>query len=260
MEDRLSALENSFQEFRSVLDSIQKKLEDNSNSSVPSINTVTPSQPSINTRPIPVTLSQPEDNTALPPLPGASGIQHSPSEDVQATYASIKASVQHVRLPAELTLSSSGASGLKKGEAQAHTIINKIARITETIFKVLKTKDDPYDDTFSCLVALINILQDEQAALLVQSSFDPTVAKFFRNLRRGGGFTPDAIEDLRSAASIAAAYRPQQQQQPRSAGRGQPFQFQPQRDFFSRSSGRGFPSQRGGRRGFQQQPERDNQD
>ena len=64
MEDRLSALESSFQEFRSVLDSIQKKLEDNSNSSVPSINTVTPSQPSINTRPIPVTLSQPEDNTA----------------------------------------------------------------------------------------------------------------------------------------------------------------------------------------------------
>ena len=252
MEDRLSALESSFQEFRSVLDDIQKKLEvnSNSNSNVP------------HTDPVSDTPIQSEANTALPRISGASGIQHSPSEDVQATFASIKASVQHIRLPAELTLSSSGASGLKKGEAQTHTIINKVARITETIFKVLKSKDDPYDDTFSCLLALISTLQDEQAALLVQSSFDPTVARFFRSLRRGGGFTPDAIEDLRSAASIAAAYRPQQQQQPRGTGRGQSFHFQPQRDFFSRSSGRGFPSQRGGRRGFQQQYERtnDNQD
>ena len=93
----------------------------------------------------------------------------------------------------------------------------------------------------------MNILQDEQAAILVQSSFDPTVARFFRNLRRGGGLTPDALEDLRSAASIAAAYRPQQQS--RGSGRGpSAFQFQ-QRDFFGRAAGRGFPNQRGARRG-----------
>ena len=264
MEDRVKTLEEAVVDIKSILEDIKSKLTVKSSDRL-----IEPENPTA-AGGVDVQTSQTQtnnssnnafqtDNSAVQrnnsfqanEYSGASAHQFSPAEDIQATYASIKASVQAVRLPPDLTLGSSGATGLKKGEAQTHTLINKVARITETIFKILQSKEDPYDDVFSCALALINILQDEQAAILVQSSFDPTVARFFRNLRRGGGLSQEALEDLRSAASIAAAYRPQQQQQqqPRGAGRGQPpFQFH-QRDFFNRAAGRGFPHQRGGRRG-----------
>ena len=263
MEERVKTLEDTVVDIKSLLEDIKTKLTVNSSHRLtdPENSTSTDSfanqtsqtqtnNSSNNAIQTDDSAVQRNTNIQANEYTGASAHQFSPAEDIQATYASIKASVQAVRLPPDLTLGSSGATGLKKGEAQVHTLINKVARITETIFKILKSKEDPYDDVFSCALALINILQDEQAAILVQSSFDPTVARFFRNLRRGGGLTPDALEDLRSAASIAAAYRPQQQQQQsRGTGRGpSAFQYQ-QRDFFSRSAGRGFPHQRGARRG-----------
>lgn len=235
LEDRVSSLESGLQDIRSILQDISAKIvspEQTSAEPAPTI-TPTPEAPAINSTP----------DTPIP----RSVIN--PTEDAQATFASIKASVQHVRLPAELTLASSGATGLKKGDQQSHTLLSKIARYAETIFKILQAKDDPYEDIFASVFALMRFLQEEQASLLVQSSFDPTVARFFRNLRRGGGLTPDAIEDLRSAASIAAVYRPPQQHQSyqsqRGFGRGQQ-SFQ-QRDFFRSSLQRNFPTQRGGR-------------
>ena len=235
LEDRVSSLESGLQDIRSILQDISAKIvspEQTSAEPAPTI-TPTPEAPAINSTP----------DTPIP----RSVIN--PTEDAQATFASIKASVQHVRLPAELTLASSGASGLKKGDQQSHTLLSKIGRYAETIFKILQAKDDPYEDIFASVFALMRFLQEEQASLLVQSSFDPTVARFFRNLRRGGGLTPDAIEDLRSAASIAAVYRPPQQHQSyqsqRGFGRGQQ-SFQ-QRDFFRSSLQRNFPTQRGGR-------------
>ena len=235
LEDRVSSLESGLQDIRSILQDISAKIvspEQTSAEPAPTI-TPTPEAPAINSTP----------DTPIP----RSVIN--PTEDAQATFASIKASVQHVRLPAELTLASSGATGLKKGDQQSHTLLSKIGRYAETIFKILQAKDDPYEDIFASVFALMRFLQEEQASLLVQSSFDPTVARFFRNLRRGGGLTPDAIEDLRSAASIAAVYRPPQQQQSyqsqRGFGRGQQ-SFQ-QRDFFRSSLQRNFPTQRGGR-------------
>ena len=250
MEERVKTLEDAVVDIKSLLVDIQSKLTaKTSDRSTNSTSTGDVANQTTNNTSNNADDSAVQSNTNE--YTGASAHQFSPAEDIQATYASIKASVQAVRLPPDLTLGSSGATGLKKGEAQIHTVINKVARITETIFKVLKSKEEPYDDVFSCALALMNILQDEQAAILVQSSFDPTVARFFRNLRRGGGLTPDALEDLRSAASIAAAYRPQQQQQQQSRGSGRgpsAFQFQ-QRDFFGRAAGRGFPNQRGARRG-----------
>ena len=235
LEDRVSSLESGLQDIRSILQDISAKIvspEQTSAEPAPTINP-TPEAPAINSTP----------DTPIP----RSVIN--PTEDAQATFASIKASVQHVRLPAELTLASSGATGLKKGDQQSHTLLSKIGRYAETIFKILQAKDDPYEDIFASVFALMRFLQEEQASLLVQSSFDPTVARFFRNLRRGGGLTPDAIEDLRSAASIAAVYRPPQQHQSyqsqRGFGRGQQ-SFQ-QRDFFRSSLQRNFPTQRGGR-------------
>ena len=246
LEDRVSSLESGLQDIRSILQDISAKIvspEQTSAEPAPTI-TPTPEAPAINSTP---------DTPSPSAIPRSVTADNSnvinPTEDAQATFASIKASIQHVRLPAELTLASSGASGLKKGDQQSHTLLSKIGRYAETIFKVLQAKDDPYEDIFACVFALMRFLQEEQASLLVQSSFDPTVARFFRNLRRGGGLTPDAIEDLRSAASIAAVYRPPQQHQSyqsqRSFGRGQQ-SFQ-QRDFFRSSLQRNFPTQRGGR-------------
>ena len=174
-----------------------------------------------------------------------------PDSDVQASYASIKASLQSIRLPTELTVSAQSASGLKKGDAQVHALINKCARFIETLFKILKSEQDPYDDIFTCALAMIQYLQDEQATLQVQNSFDPTVARFFRSLRRGAGFSAEALDDLRSAASIAAAFRPQPQNQPRGGVGRSTFVNQNQnQDYFNRRVNRSFPTQRGRGRGL----------
>ena len=257
-EERVSSLESKLADLTSTLEEISSKL-----SNIPISQQASQSSSSSTTPVTPATPDTPAENQSPPiPTPATSAILSptasaavatNPTEDVQATFASIKASVQHIRLPAELTLATSGTSGLKKGDQQSHALLSKIARYTETVFKLLQSREDPYEDVFSCLFALMRYIQDEQAALLVQSSFDPTVARFFRGLRRGGGLTPDAIEDLRSAASIAAVYRPPQQHQSsqRSFGRGQQFQHR-SGDFFRGSTSRSFPSQRVGRGGFRQ--------
>ena len=59
---------------------------------------------------------------------------------------------------------------------------------------------DPFGDIFTTILALMNYLQDEQVALVVKTMFDPTVAKFFKNLHRGLIFFPGALEDLTSAS------------------------------------------------------------
>ena len=168
--------------------------------------------------------------------------------DPVAKYLAIKAQVQGVKIPAELTLQT--PSGLKKTDTQ---ILSRTARAVETVFKILANGDnhnDPYGDIFTVVLALMNFLQDEQASMVVKNTFDPTVAKFFKNLRRGSGFTPDALEDLRSAAAIASAYRPNiQQAQGGHQGRGRGADrggYRGGRDFFSRQASRGFPAQRGG--------------
>ena len=100
LEDRVSSLESGLQDIRSILQDISAKIvspEQTSAEPAPTI-TPTPEAPAINSTP-----DTPIQRSVI-----------NPTEDAQATFASIKASVQHVRLPAELTLASSGASGLKK--------------------------------------------------------------------------------------------------------------------------------------------------
>ena len=96
VDDRFAKLEDSLVDLKSALQDISNKLSNptpgqttDSSSSTPPVN------PAASTIPTPTT------NT-----PVASNLYH--SEDVQATFASIKASVLNVRLPAELTLASSG--------------------------------------------------------------------------------------------------------------------------------------------------------
>jgi hypothetical protein len=101
-------------------------------------------------------------------------------------------------------------------------------------------------DLFKVLIAHVKFLQEEHAGLVVQSSFDPTVARFFRTLQRGGGMSPMALENLRSAASIAAVYRPQA---PQRGGRGGgfgrgagSFAGRGRGDVFNVQTSRSFPS------------------
>ena len=241
-EERIVVLEKSVLEIKDLVSklSIQNSsVSDSRQPNTPAAETDIPQNPSV---------------VNQPPQQPADFAQATFSEDAQAAYASIRASVSSVRLPAELTVCSSGAGGLKKGDATLHNLISKIARIAETCIKLMKAKADPYDDLFTCLQVLIRQLQDEQANLLVQASFDPTVARFFRNLRKGSGLNQEALEDLRSAASIAAVYRPAPAaNRGFQAGRG--FQPQTRGDFFGRFAGRGYPARRGGHRPQGGQPQ-----
>ena len=166
--------------------------------------------------------------------------------DVGAEYAAIRAAVQSVRLPPELTLPADASSkqGIRKGDLPLCNSILRNARYCETALKVLQSsRSEKFEDLFTVLYAQIKYLQEEHAELIVQSTFDPTVSRFFRSLQRGSAFTPEALENLRSAASIAAVYKPPQP----SRGRGGHFGRNDHRrpDLFSQQASRGFPASRG---------------
>ena len=106
-------------------------------------------------------------------------------------------------------------------------VLAKCARYTETTLKLCaRTDGDSHEDVFSCCYAMMKFIQDEYTALVVQSTFDPNVSRVFRSLQRNTGFTPEAMEHLRSATTIASAYRPQSN--PRARGRGGRHHFQNQ--------------------------------
>jgi hypothetical protein len=182
------------------------------------------------------------------PMSASPGAPNSPDfefVDIGAEYASVRASVQAVRLPPNLTIPETTKQGVRKSDHQQVNLISRNARFCETALKVLAAKQEDkgktFSDLFTVLVAQMKYLQDEQSALLVQSTFDPTVSRFFRSLQRSNSsFTPDALENLRAAATIASAYKPQRRggsQDYSSRGRG--------RDLFHQQSSRGFPSTRG---------------
>ena len=187
------------------------------------------------------------------PLPASTpGLQNFNS-DVSAEYAAIKASVQSVRLPTELTLPTEAGNrqGVKKTDQPLCHVIVRSARYCETAMKVLTqcgaTKtDSKFEEVFTILYAHIKYLQEEHASLIVQSTFDPTVSRFFRSLQRGSTFTPEALDHLRSAATIASVYRPSHSQQA-TRGRGGHFTRGPG-DLYAQQAARGFPHSRGFRR------------
>lgn len=167
--------------------------------------------------------------------------------DINSEYQAIKSSVQSLKLPQELTVPTD-RSGVKKTDLPVFNIISKSARIAETGLKVLQRPVDTnrYEDLFNVLVTLIKFLQEEQAALVVQASFDPTVSRFFRTLQRGANFSEESLQNLRAAASIASVYRPTFNQNPNQ--RGGYRNSAGGRDVFSHAGQFSrFPSFRGGR-------------
>ena len=96
------------------------------------------------------------------PLPASTpGLQNFNS-DVSAEYAAIKASVQSVRLPTELTLPTEAGNrqGVKKTDQPLCNVIVRSARYCETAMKVLTqcgaTKtDSKFEEVFTILYAHI---------------------------------------------------------------------------------------------------------
>jgi virulence-associated protein VagC len=191
-----------------------------------------------------------ENQVCATPVGGSTWFGHAPvssdtSVDVGAQYTSVRNAVQSVKIPQELCLPETSRTGIKRQDQALLSVVSKCGKFCETAFKVLKkgsedNADETFADVFTVLHAMIAYLQEEQASMVVQSTFDPTVSRFFRSLQRGSSFTPQALDNLRSAASIAAAYRPQRG---RGAQGGSQFGRGGQRGrdtFFSQST-RGFP-------------------
>ena len=170
--------------------------------------------------------------------------------DTSTEYLSVRNRHSSVKLPQELTLPESGKTGIKRADQPMLNVISKSAKHVETAFKVLKSADNTnpdqtFEDLFTVLYDLMQFLQEEQASVIVNSTFDPTVGRFFRALQRGGSFTPAAIENLRSAASIAAVYRPSTSSTQRGRGQGgrggSYFNQRGRGDLFQNASSRQFP-------------------
>ena len=179
------------------------------------------------------------------PAAEAQGVDVNIAVDVNTAFQAIKTSVSSVRLPASLIIPTD-KTGIKKSDQPVLNLLTKCSKFVETGLKVIQSPalaDDPdakLQELLTILTAQVIFLQEEHAAIVVQGSFDDGVARFFRSLQRTNGFTPEALDNLRAAASIASVYRPQ-----RAAGRRG---FQGQR-FGYRGRGRGS----GGRGGYYQQ-------
>ena len=135
-------------------------------------------------------------------------------QDVTGDYNALKASLASLKIPQALQVPTD-KTGIRKSDKPAHNLILKIGRYTETIIKIIQSPiydvpDQRLSDVLTTTTALIETLQEEAAALIVQGTFDEGVSKFFRSLQRSNSFSPDALDNLRAAASIAAVYRPQQ--------------------------------------------------
>ena len=146
---------------------------------------------------------------------------------------------------------STDKTGVRRADQPVHNILVKVSKFTETIIKIIQSPDYSPDseaepkrlqDILTVTTALIQVLEEETTALVVQGSFDDGVAKFFRSLQRTNNFSADSLENLRAAASIAAVYRPQHQRGRGGAGgyhqRGQGYSGQ-WRSGFRRRGGQG---------------------
>ena len=157
---------------------------------------------------------------------GTSPLKALPSEEVQAEYRVIVDTVQKVKLPPDCILPK-GTQGVTKETRTAHNIATSCAKYTETALKLIVTlfdKDEVSEDDLGKLLVVqyaeMKYLQDELASIIVQGQFDNTTTKLFRSIQKNTSvFSSEALENLKSAASIAAAGAQQQQGSQRGRGR-----------------------------------------
>ena len=157
------------------------------------------------------------------------------SEDIQGDFKQIKDSYNKNNLSSELRLFAE-KTGIKRDDQPKWNVIVNCAKYSETILKILQHVDDDSLDREYCdqiataAIAQQKYLQDEYAGLLVNSSFTPHTAKIFKQLQKNSSsFPASALNNLQTAASIAAAAVPQHSLR----GRGS-------RNFRGRFRGRGY--------------------
>lgn len=172
--------------------------------------------------------------------------------DVQAAFTAVQDSVNRITIDPELKLKFS-AQGIKKEHRPTYDVITKSAKYPETTLKILSTltpgeplTEETLAKLFVVQEAQVKWLQDELANVIVSSEFDGNsrTARWFKVMQKNSSvFTPAALENLRSAASIGAIAP-----EPRPAGRGARFGYR------SRGS---YGQFRGGHRGQRGQRNRD---
>ena len=151
------------------------------------------------------------------PGPTSNDSTYSASRDIQGEFATIRDALQRVKIPPDLRLNDSNKQGIRRQDHVVANILIRNARYTETIFKLLSqctlsTPDiqtevrDCLDAIFTVCLADIRYLQEEYAALIVQSTFDQVTTRMFKSLQKNNSaLSPGQIKILQSAASISAA-------------------------------------------------------
>ncbi len=180
----------------------------------------------------------------------ATADNHAVEVDIQTAYTAIRAAHQQIKLPSSLIVPTD-KTGINKKDQPVVNLLTKSAKFAETGLKIIQSpssdSDTKVQEILTVLTAFVITLQEEHAAIVVEGTFDNGVARFFRSLQRTNNFTPEALENLRAAASIASAYRPRRGQS--TPGFQNNRGFQNQQRFGFRGRGRGA----GGRGSYQKQ-------
>jgi hypothetical protein len=93
--------------------------------------------------------------------------------DIQGEYATIRDSLQRVKLPPNLRLHDGNKQGIRRPDQVMGTILTTSARYLESTLKLL-SRDQVYidqglsDNIFKVTVTHLRYVQDEYASLLVQ--------------------------------------------------------------------------------------------
>ena len=130
------------------------------------------------------------------------------SSEIQERFNALKSSVEKFILPAGYKLHDS-RTGVKREDQQTLNVVSKCGRYVETALKLIlqSNEREPLDlePIITTLLANINYLQDEYAALLVKGKFDDNTAQLFRSLQKSNsGFDSQSINNVRIAAELSS--------------------------------------------------------
>ena len=133
--------------------------------------------------------------------------------------------VRGLKLPPDLVVGDSRA-GVGRGDLPKFNIIQKSTPYQETVIRLLSTCD-PADAAVNQISAVslahLRFLQEEYMQLLVSSQFVVGTAKMFWTLQQNpAAFTPNSLENLQRAVSIAGARQYHQVSSPRGRRFSQP--------------------------------------
>jgi virulence-associated protein VagC len=107
-------------------------------------------------------------------LPGASTSNFEDEvldEDVGAAYCAVRARVQGIRIPSDLSLPESAKTGIRRSDQPLLNVIQRSAKYCKTALRVSKgasaNREQTMSDLFKVLIAHVKFLQEEHAGLVV---------------------------------------------------------------------------------------------